>query len=267
MLNKVIPIAKEAGKILLRYYKKELNIHLKKDESPVTQADLAADKYIRKALQKAFPEDQMITEESKTGCSDFSGRVWIVDPLDGTRAFIRKEDGFCVLMGLCVDAIPVLGVAYIPARGELYYAEKGKGAFAEKNGKKIKLQVSKVKNISQAKLVMKRSVGVRGIKVTPFLSRLPFKKRFYDSSFGSRICQIVSGNADLYLCENLGLSKWDTCASQVILEEAGGRMTFIDGKSIDYDHPSSSWQEYVLSSNGLLHDTMLAKLKKYVGKK
>ena len=126
MVKKIINIAKEAGKIILKYYSKDLEASIK-DKIPynfVTKADIESDKYIRQRLQKEFPGDYMLSEENKNIPPKYSGRVWMIDPLDGTKDFVNKGSGFSVMIGLCDNGKPILGAVYAPDKDLLYY-QKG----------------------------------------------------------------------------------------------------------------------------------------------
>lgn len=132
MIQDIIETAKKAGEEILRYYSEEIRVFEKEDESPLTKADLAAHHVILDALEKIDPGTPVISEES--GVPSYEerkswNRFWIVDPLDGTKEFIKKNDEFTVNIALIEDGEPVLGVLYIPAKKQLFYAQKGKGSF------------------------------------------------------------------------------------------------------------------------------------------
>lgn len=128
MLEDVIKIAKSAGSILMKHYTKDLSIKTKDHEFDfVTQADIEADKFIRDEINKLFPQDLILSEESDEMPEDFSKNVWMVDPLDGTKAFVNRNASFSVMIGLCKNGVPSLGVVYAPAKKILYYAEKSRG--------------------------------------------------------------------------------------------------------------------------------------------
>lgn len=117
MLSTIIAIAQEAGNIILPFFRsEELDTQYKRDEQdPVTAADYASDSYIKTQLSLLFPDDYILTEETANNDIDRSDSVWIVDPLDGTKNFIKQQDSFCVMIGRCTHGIPNLGVVYFPA--------------------------------------------------------------------------------------------------------------------------------------------------------
>lgn len=134
MLNKIIELAKRAGEEILRYYDEEIEVSQKEDDSPLTQADLAAHYIIVDGLRELTPKIPIISEES--GIPDYSVRkswdkLWLVDPLDGTKEFIKKNGEFTVNIALIENGKPILGVVYVPAKGITYYGEKEKGSFKQ----------------------------------------------------------------------------------------------------------------------------------------
>ena len=241
MLEKVISIAKEAGNILLEMRKSNLVVESKENGTLVTNADYAVDAFIRRRLSSEFPDDLILSEENSSSPQDFSGRVWMVDPLDGTRQYIDGNNGFCVLIGLCEKGSPTLGVVYAPSRDELFYATKKSGAFL--NSKQLRVDES--------------NRGIASRNMYEFLGA-----EVVDDSAGLRIMEVARGNAD-YFADFCGkTSKWDTCAAQIILEKAGGRLTDVDGALLDYSKVSSDWKNYI-ASNAFCHEEILNKIKKH----
>lgn len=262
MIEKVIRIAKEAGKILLSYYQKNLNITDKgvEGQDPVTEADMASHHFITTRLQEEFPEDQILSEESSDTKIDFSGRVWIIDPLDGTKQFINHHDTFSVVMGLCVDGIPTVGVVFIPTRNILYFAEVGKGAYLLKEEVKNKLTVSKTERLSEAILFIK-SPSKRFRPLDQSILKLSTKTKILGGSFAMKLGEIAEGKADLYVHPSQKLGKWDTGGSQIILTEAGGKITDINGATLNYKQESNFWENSVVASNKIIHEEVISKLK------
>ena len=255
MIKKIIKIAKDAGKILVKYFNENLEVNYKTDNTPVTKADSDSDKFLRQQLKKLFPKDQILTEETPTKV-DFSKRVWIVDPLDGTKAFVERLDGFCIIIGLCINGTPELGVVNFPLRDETYYAEKNKGAFVEKKGKISHLGVSE----KQGKAFFTSSSD--GHPNAQKIISLFDIKTITEGSFGARVISVASGNADFYIELTGRAHKWDTCGTQIILEEAGGKMTDLTGNKLDYKTPNARWENYTIISSDKQHKQIIEKIKK-----
>lgn len=267
MIEKVIAIAKEAGKILMKYYNMKYDITTKNNDSFdfLTTADKESDEYIRKRLKEEFPKDFILSEETKPEEIDFSGRVWMVDPLDGTKDFIHHGGGFAVMIGLCVDGAPKFGVVYSPVKEILYYAEKGKGAYKESQKGKIRLKVSNMGDLEKSRLVVRATFGEEKPEIRPMdkvVEGLRVKERIPSVSIGMKLGLIASNEADSDVMTNSRGCKWDTCAPQIILEEAGGMITDLDGKPLDYKQSSLKWENFFVSSNKKLHPSLIEEIKK-----
>lgn len=263
MINQIIQIAKEAGDILLKYYKKDIKIDTKADATDyVTIADREADEFIQSKLKELFPNDKILSEENENRPDDYMGRVWMVDPLDGTKYFIKHKEDFSVMIGLCVDGKPVLGVVYAPILDDLYYAEKGKGSFLVHEGKTKKLQVNTISNFEEASCI------TRGVKVDKrpldiISEDLNPKKVYERGSVGIKLGVIAKGEVEFHISSNVKTSKWDICAPQIILEEAGGIVKNLEGNDIDYIRKEVRLIESFRGSNKVLADKIQEHLNKY----
>ncbi len=259
MNSLALSIAQEAGVILKSYFGKNLSVQFKNNDPTnfLTKADVEVDQFIRERIQKAFPGDSILSEENKSIPPNYTGRVWVVDPLDGTKDFVHGSKSFGVSIGLCIKAIPQFGAVYIPMHDELYYAEKGKGAFLIKSGKKTSIHVSKINTLSQARMYTRNNYhGERPLD--RILEKIKVKETIAEGSIVFKICLIASGKAELYLNTNFYASKWDTCAAQIILQEAGGVITDIDGKPLNYNQESIAWKNSFVVSNWHLHPSLIS---------
>lgn len=243
-LEFAIELAKKAGKIVMKNAHCNVSIAYKKNEhDPVTAADLEADAYIISEIKKKFPEDGILTEESKNDLSRLKKeRVWIIDPVDGTLNFkeyalsdcTKKEFRyFAVQIGLTINKEAVLGVLYAPALDELYYASKGSGSYKIVKGKK---ETMRIKNASKNEL----NIAARENFLSTDMGKkmIPAVKEWmpYGRVFGYYIAAIADGRIDAYISIYQFFGEWDFCAPQIILEEAGGIMTHINGEKIKYNN-------------------------------
>ena len=256
MLESIIRLSINAGNLLMESYQSELIVrHKIEDNSPVTIADIKADTYIRSELQKLFPNDKILSEETQNNITDYSGRVWIVDPLDGTRTFTEDKEGFSNIIGLCIDGVPVLGVVYAPAMNELFYASKNSGAYLINAKGLQKLQYTNLSNIEKDSKYIKKLHVSNISKINN--ARILIKKDTSELATGTRIMKIAKGEAEIYTNDSLQTSKWDLCGNQIILEEAGGKLTDKYGNPINYMSQSSKIICGFIATNKHLHEEMV----------
>jgi 3'(2'), 5'-bisphosphate nucleotidase len=259
MLNKIIKIAEEAAEILMSYYDSDNEINHKENKDIVTTADIKVDEFLHKRIKEEFPNDQILSEETEDTVKNYSGNVWIIDPLDGTKQFTEKNQYFSINIGLCIGGIPTWGVVISPARNEIYYAEKNNGSFRRKNGVNEKLQVSDVNKLSDGRLVTNIPDGKQR-KFDHVIEALNVKERLPISSWG--VLFIASGEAEMFIQPSFNLRKWDTCGPQVIIEEAGGKITDIYGNSLNYKQQSTKWENSVVVSNSKVHPELIEEIQK-----
>lgn len=243
-----VTVAKEAGRLALRYFETDVTVEWKKDQSPVTVADREAEELLRQRLLGTFPGDGFLGEEFGN-ISGNSGFRWIVDPIDGTRNFVRGIPLWATLIGLEYKDEQVVGVADVPALGQTYRALRGEGAF--RNDRRI--QVSKVSELSQA--VMFYSSLSWFIKAGRQEIFLEFVKRVQrQRGFGDfyGFLLVAQGSGELMM--EHGVHIWDVAAIKPIVEEAGGRFS-------DWDGQPNIHRPDVLASNALLHDKILEILR------
>ncbi|HEU5004500.1 MAG TPA: 3'(2'),5'-bisphosphate nucleotidase CysQ [Candidatus Saccharimonadales bacterium] len=262
-LTKAMQLAEQAGEILKKYHGTSFSVDYKRDEfDPVTIADRESDDLLRKGIGKEFPNDEILSEENPLQPSSYERRVWMVDPLDDTKGFVAGRDTPGVMIGLCEKSKPMLGVVYLPFRNEWYYAEAGKGAFRIKDGITEQLRVRRITDISEAILAGRNMLQKDVRPLDAAVAGLGFKNAFPEACFGGEIGLIAAGEADVAMQTSTRAGKWDTLAAQAILTEAGGVMSDIDGKALDYTKPDSHWNRYVIAAGtSELLQAILSKLK------
>ena len=216
-------IALQAGDAIMEIYSKDFSVDYKDDKSPLTEADLKSNEIICNKLQELYPNIPIMSEENKQ--TEYEIRknweyYWCIDPIDGTKEFIKKNDEFTVNIALIYKNIPVLGVVYAPAIHEMYNAKKGEGAF--KNGQKLPLYVN---DTPQEKLNVVASKSHLSQETQEFINALETKS-IEQASRGSslKLCMVAEGVADIYprLAPTM---EWDTAAADAIVREAG-KMTY-----------------------------------------
>jgi 3'(2'),5'-bisphosphate nucleotidase len=234
----------------------------KADHSIVTNADFEADRIIRAGLRKHFPDHAVLTEESGMQGDPQSRFVWLVDPMDGTKAYVRGVAGFSVMIGLLQDRKPFAGVVMDPWYDCLYEALRGDGAYYVSQGKRERLHVSARREWAEMPLVT--STGFPESFEKKIKARLPSPWIPAVNSVGIKVGYIASQQADLYVNHHK-VHYWDTAAPQIILEEAGGRFTFFDGKPLVYDLESKHQHGApTLASNGQQHSEFVRIIQELV---
>jgi len=224
MIHNIVEIAIKAGNAILEIYKQDIAVEIKSDNSPLTIADRYANEIIVAGLQKLDNSIPIISEENKL--IDFSERqnwtkCWIVDPLDGTKEFIKKNGEFTVNIALVENGIPILGVVHVPAQNITYFAEINKGTNKIENGITSSL---KIRNLAEDGVL--KIVGSRSHQTPELLEYVEQQKAKFTSvdfvAAGSslKFCLLADGKADVY--PRLGPTmEWDTCAGQIVATEAG----------------------------------------------
>ncbi|MFK8013255.1 MAG: 3'(2'),5'-bisphosphate nucleotidase CysQ [Marinicellaceae bacterium] len=238
LLKNIEKTAIKAGEAILEIYDSaDFGVEMKSDDSPLTKADLAAHNVIVKDLQTLTPDVPILSEESaKISYSERSTwqKYWLVDPLDGTKEFIKKNGEFTVNIALIESGQPTLSVVYVPVKKIAYAAAKGYGAFKMIDGERQKIVCHKpARNIPV--VVGSRSHISEDVK--NYLDKLGDHEM---TAMGSslKFCLVAEGVADLY--PRLGLtSEWDTAAAQCIVEQAGGRVVTLDNESLKYNTKDS----------------------------
>lgn len=265
-LEKAIEIAKLAGEVILEFYALEVIAEEKYGvdnfSEPVTIADRTASKLIVERLAEEFPGDAILSEEEKDDKKTRLGSedVWIIDPIDGTRGFINKDGDFAVQIGLAENGESVLGVVFMPFQKKLYYAVKNGGTFLiENENSPKKIQVSDKTDFGQMTIAVSRNH--RSPKMSRIHKDFKFRDEIQRGSVGLKVGLIAEQTADLYIHLSPRTKFWDTCAPQIILEEAGGKMTDLFGERIKYDLHDVQNHNGILASNGAAHDETVKKLR------
>ena len=264
-LEAAVTLAREAGKTILEHYAREIisehKIGIDERSEPVTVADREASRIIVEGLAERFPQDAILSEEEADKIEDRLARerVWMIDPIDGTAGFIKKDGDFAVQIGLSVSGRPELGVVYLPAHETLYFAAKGQGAFVEANGRAPRaIHASGKTDLTEMNIAVSRDH--RSPKMSRIISELGLRKEIGRGSVGVKIGMIAEQECDLYIHLSHRTKFWDTCAPQIILEEAGGRLTDLFGNEFRYDRDNVMNLNGIVASNGVSHDLTLDKL-------
>jgi 3'(2'), 5'-bisphosphate nucleotidase len=251
LLPGVISIARQAGNAILKVYGEvDPAVEYKRDNSPLTQADLVSHQIIMDGLVELSPEWPILSEESRE--ITFSqrqnwGYFWLVDPLDGTKEFLKRNGEFTVNIALMEDGAPILGVVYAPAIDRLYYGARGAGSFKVEGGHLSPIRTATA-NGGTIRIVMSRSHGSGEESLERFTGGAPCE--FVSMGSSLKFCLVAEGAADVYPRTGPTM-EWDTAAAQCVVEQAGGAVTDLDGNPMVYNKPVLLNPGFVASSNKL----------------
>lgn len=256
-LELAVSAAVEAGTAVMRRFRTEHDVVHKSPDQPLTEADLEADAVLARVLRGACPEYGWLSEETVDRPDRLGARrVWIVDPIDGTRSYIEGYPEFAISVGLVDAGRAVVGVVYNPARSEMYMAVRGAGARVVKGmdgmdvgvwdrGERLRVRRESVEG--QAVMLASRSEIAAG-------EFDPFDDEWVVEPVGSttyKLARLAAGAGDVYLSRR-PRHEWDVCAGALLVEEAGGRVTDVEGKPFRYNRPDP-YLHGVLATNGRMH--------------
>lgn len=250
LLDRIVAIAEDAGRAILRHYRTDVAVERKADSSPVTVADREAEALIVAALGAIDPDVPVVAEEAvAAGAAPREGgeRFWLVDPLDGTREFIGGTDEFTVNIGLVRDGIPVLGVVHAPALGETYGGLVPGGAWRAKAGAARQAIAARSVPTEGPVVLSSRRHGDRGRLDEMLASMEVAAHRTVGSSL--KFCLLAAGEGDIY--PRYGeTNEWDTAAGDAVLLAAGGSVRTLGGAPLGYGKPGFRNPEFIARGRG-----------------
>ena len=248
----LLSTVRDAGGLALKYFRTAVESWYKSPDNPVSEADLAVDKLLRETLMAARPTYGWLSEETAdTPDRRTKSHVWIVDPIDGTRAFLRGTPQFAVSAALVVNEHPVLGAVFNPAQDEMFEAVKGGGA--RLNGAPI--SVSTNTDPATARLLASK----RTFRTHNWPEVVDGAEFHFVNSMAYRMVVVANGRFDATITTT-NKCEWDIAAAHLIIEEAGGCVTNVDGTSITYNR-ENVLHDNVLCAGKELHDVLVAGLK------
>lgn len=229
----ILQIAIKAGEIIMSYYQNNSKIDIKPDSSPVTEADIAANDYIVSELNKLTPDINTIAEESENiaAINLRNSCFWLVDPLDGTKSFIKQRGDFTVNIGLIQNRIPIGGVIYVPVSKTAYFT--GNDGLAYKQILPYEPELIHCREIPQEGVTAIASHSHKNSETDNFINNLSNLAQMVTASSSLKFCLLAEGKADIY--PRFGRTmEWDTAAGHAILNAAGGKLTTLSGRKFIY---------------------------------
>ena len=252
MIQQALAAAKEAahraGEVILSYYRSHYEVQSKGVDNPVTTADLAANRVLHETLLGAFPEAGWLSEESADNAARLQhDYVWIIDPIDGTKEFIQGIDEFVVVVAFVVQQQVTVAVTYNPVRQELLYACRGQGAFCNDQP----IHVSSTAHLPGALVLASRSETGRGEweRFRDILTVRPM------GSVAYKLAQVAQGLCDMTF-SLVPKNEWDICAGTLLVTEAGGQVTDLQGQPFRFNQPETL-RAGLIATNGHLHAQVL----------
>jgi len=248
--------AHDAGEIVRHWYARPITVTEKGPDHPLTRADLEANACIRGHIEKAFPDDGWLSEETADSSERLARRrVWVVDPLDGTKEFIQHIPEFCVCIALVEAGRPIVGVEYNPATDRLYVAVRGQGTTL--NGEPAR--VSSQAKLADAVVMASRSEDKRK-EWDPFK---PLMRVTLTGSVAYKLAELATGNGDATFTLT-PKNEWDICAGTILVEEAGGQVTGLYGNPLVFNQ-KSPLRPGMIASNRVLHPGLMTLIEAHGG--
>lgn len=261
-LEALCRIACEAGDAIRQIYARGFEVEYKSPGDPVTEADKAANALICERLYAEFPDAAVVAEESpEEAYGDYRERerVFFVDPLDGTREFVARNGQFVVMIGLLVQDVVRLGVIHAPATGSVWYGGVGLGAFRrDADGTERQIFVGDVLEPEAARITISRSR--RSERLSTALRTISPRLITPMGSAGLKGAQVAEAGADAYLAVGAAGKHWDACAVEAVVQAAGGRVSDVRGRALDYRAPAMELEQGLLVANPALHAALLSRL-------
>jgi myo-inositol-1(or 4)-monophosphatase len=253
-LEVAVEAARAGGAVVKKYFKGDYEVHEKAPDNPLTVADTEADEAIKAVVLGAFPDDGWLSEETADSSERLSlSRVWIVDPLDGTKEFVQHIPEFCVCVALTVDGVVEAGVSYNPVEEKLFAAARGRGTTL--NGNPV--SCSGVTDLSQAVVLASRSELGRG-EWHDYTGLMQVKPT---GSVAYKFALIAAGEADATFSLT-PKNEWDICAGTLLVEEAGGTVTDRHGRPLTFNNERTLLPGLISAGPGLwgpIRDLILEK--------
>jgi 3'(2'), 5'-bisphosphate nucleotidase len=241
-------LVKEAGKAILEVYSTNFDVQCKEDHSPLTLADQRSHRIIADSLRSRYPKIPVLSEEGKEVPFEIRkdwDRFWLVDPLDGTKEFVKRNGEFTINVAMVEGNTPIVGIIYIPVQDRLFMADVREGCWEVANGSRKLLRVAEGIPKDPVRIVRSRSHPAQGLE--ELLSLMP-DHEIINRGSALKFCAVASGEADFY--PRFGPTwEWDTAAGQAIVTAAGGVMLELSGKPFVYNKENLLNGPFLVSSS------------------
>jgi myo-inositol-1(or 4)-monophosphatase len=248
---------REAGRLVMEFFRKPMDVVLKSPDQPLTQADLAADALLRERLLAARASYGWLSEETADSPVRLTrSHVWIVDPIDGTRSFIAGRPEFTISLGLAVDGVATLGVVANPATDEVFWAERSGGAFMARGAETGRPMRVRDNSRGGAEVILASRTEIAAGEFADLADAWHIEPL---GSTAYKLAAVAAGRGDVFLSRG-PKSEWDVCGGALILEEAGGRFTDLNGAAPLYNR-NDPYVHGVLAGGHAAHDRLFARIR------
>jgi len=249
-------IVSAASSVVLQYYDERVAIEWKAPGDPVTVADHAANELILSQLHRHFPGEPVLSEESSDDMTRLgSDLFWVVDPLDGTKEFIKRNGEFSIMVGMIAEGRPALGVVGQPVTNYLYTGAQGLGAWLRTPRGEQVLRVSTLTEPARLRMVASRSHF--DPRVDRVRQRLGIHEILRSGSVGLKCGLIARGDCEVYIHPSSRVNLWDSCGPAALLAAAGGKMTDLHGETLNYAAVDVRHRQGLLATHGRVHDQVV----------
>lgn len=259
--NQLVDAVREAGELALGKFRAPLKSWNKDNNSPVSEVDIAVNEFLQERLRDPTGTIGWLSEETEDDPERLRARrLWIIDPIDGTRGFAQKNGEFSIMVGFVRKGRIELGIVAQPATQRLTYATRGGGCWRRDgtDAAAARCQVTNIDSLERATLTQSRSRNPD--KPSRWVQALRPAQVIESHSAGIKLALVARGEADMYLNTYDAFHDWDICAGHILVSEAGGKVTGSDGETLVYGLPGA-WQRHgLLATNGQIHDAALARI-------
>ncbi|TVQ95850.1 MAG: 3'(2'),5'-bisphosphate nucleotidase CysQ [Deltaproteobacteria bacterium] len=258
-LSIAIDLAVEAGRLATRIGEGQFQVtHKSADASPVTEADRRGNEIIVAGLERAFPDDRIVAEESMNPEPGEHPRLWFVDPVDGTKDFVLRNGEWSVMIGLAIEGEARLGVVYQAQTDRLYHGIVGSGAWLRAGSEETPLRVRNTTD--PALLTVAESRNHPDPRIAALCGELGIRQSYSHGSVGLKLAHIAEGRADAYFNFSGRCSMWDTCGPDALIRAAGGDLFDFQGRRLHYGGASSGVKGAFIATTAALRPHVLERL-------
>ncbi|MFC1743860.1 3'(2'),5'-bisphosphate nucleotidase CysQ [Candidatus Riflebacteria bacterium] len=247
---------------VLKIYNHDFKVDYKEDnEGPVTEADRLVNDFFREKIAKKFPHDGIISEETPDHSVLKNERVWIIDPIDGTKEFVKRNGEFSIMVGMAIGGNAEMGIVSWPIENIVFFGAKDWGCFCKKKGQLNKLECRRDEKYPFSSWTIAVSRSHHSKTVDKIIKHMNISKKLASGSIGLKLSKICTKEADIYIDAGSKTKEWDLCAPQALLHAAGGMVTDLYGKKYSFNRKCRKNERGVIATSGAEHEKVIQLIK------